>query len=227
MTNSPSTYQRLMDTVLGKLRWSIALVYLDDIVVFSKTFESHLANLDLVFQALRKSGLTLKPSKCHFAKHQLEFLGHIISEQGISVNPAKVRSIREFPTPKKVKDVQSFLALCNYYRKFIPKFSVEAHELNKLTYQKTPFVWNEVTEKTFNRMKELLTQAPVLNYPRDEGELTISLHTDASNRGLGATLYQTQDGEKRLLAYASRVLSESEKNYGATQKVGLAVVWAV
>jgi len=167
----------------------------------------------------------LKPTKCTFAEHELEFLGHVISDKGISVNPKKVESVERFPQPKTAKDAKSFIALCSYYRKFIPNFSFVAHDLNQLTRNDVPFQWNEKADLSFRDLKRLLTTAPVLCYPQDEGEMYI--HTDACEYGLGAALYQLQNNEKRLLAYASRCIDSAEKNYDTTQKEGLGVVWAI
>ena len=225
LCNAPSTFQRLIDNVLGQLKWSIALVYLDDTIVFSKTFEEHLVNLALVFNAFRKSGLTLKPTKCKFAESKLDFLGHIISADGVSVNPKKVNVVKNFPQPKTVKDIQSFVSLCSYFRKFIENFSKIAQPLLRLTQKGVPFVWDENTEKAFQTFKDKLTNAPILAYPVQDAET--SIHTDACGHGLGAALYQKQNNVDVVIAYASRSLTPGEKNYAATHLECLAVVWAI
>ena len=225
LCNAPSTFQRLIDNVLGQLKWSVALVYLDDTVVFSKTFEEHLVNLSLVFEAFRKSNLTLKPTKCNFADSKLDFLGHVISANGVSVNPKKVHVVENFPQPKTVKDVQSFVSLCSYFRKFIENFSKIAQPLIRLTQKGVPFVWDDQTETAFQTFKTKLTTAPILAYPIQGAETFI--HTDACGHGLGAALYQKQNKIDRVIAYASRSLTPGEKNYAATHLECLGVVWAI
>jgi hypothetical protein len=127
-----------MDSVLSHLKWSMVLVYLDDLLVFGRTFEEHNESLELVLKALCDARLTLKPSKCHFAAPKVRFLGHIVSEHGIEVNPEKVQAISEFPTPKKLKDVRSFLSLCSFYRRFVPNFAQIPHPLIALSKKDVP-----------------------------------------------------------------------------------------
>ena len=119
LMNSPITFQNLMSKVLKNLNWKVALVYIDDILVFSRNFDDHLDHLSQVFSNLRAANLTLQPSKCKFATKEIEYLGHIISKHGIKVNPAKTKAIDEYPQPKTAKQVRSFLGMTSYYRKFI------------------------------------------------------------------------------------------------------------
>jgi len=193
LCNAPATFQRLLDVVLGRLKWTIALVYLDDIVVYSRTFEEHLFNLAQVFDALRQAGLKLKPSKCTFADNKLLFLGHIISRDGVSVNPEKVKAVRNFPQPKCRRDVLSLVALCSYYRRFICNFAKIAKPLHKLTEKVEKFIWNEEANAAFEKLKDCLCSSEVLAYPDDDAPTEI--HCDASGVGLGATLVQTQNNK--------------------------------
>ena len=225
LCNAPATFQRLMDVVLGRLKWTIALIYLDDIVVYSKTFSEHLFNLAQVFEALRRANLTLKPSKCNFGEDELLFLGHIISKDGISVNPAKIRAVENFPRPKRKRDVMSFLGLCSYYRRFIHSFAKIAKPLHSLTEDSVPFKWNDEAENAFQILKNKLVSSDVLAFPDDNAPTEI--HCDASSYGLGATLVQIQNGKERVIAYASRCLKKHEKNYTATELECLAVIYAV
>jgi len=232
LCNAPATFSRLIDNVLGNLKWTIALVYLDDIVVFSRNFAEHLQHLRLVFEALRIGHLKLKPSKCNFAEPKLKYLGHIVSANGIEVNPETTDAVMRFPRPdlkptkiQKVKAVQSFLSLCSYYRRFIHKFSAIAHPLRKLTQKDVPFIWDDDCEMAFLTLKNKLTSPPVLGYP--DAYSPTEIHTDACKGGLGSTLVQIQDGVERVIAFASRSLDKCESNYGATELEALAIIYAI
>ena len=204
----------------------ICLDYLDDIVVTGRTFSEHLENLRKVFLRLRDAKLRLKPLKCHFAMREVEYLGYRVSSAGIIADPAKVKAMKDFPTPGDVKQVRSFLGLASYYRRFIPQFSVIANPLYALTRKDAEFLWSDSCEKAFVRLKTLLTQAPILAFPNFS--LEFRLETDASGLGLGAVLSQEQeDGTVRPIAYASRTLQAHERNYGSTELEALGVVWAV
>jgi len=228
LASAPSCFQRVMDDVLKNLKWTIALVYLDDIVVYGKTFLEHNSRLEQVLKALRKANLTLKPMKCRFAEKQIKVLGHVISEDGISVNPEKKEAVQNFPTPKSKTDVRSFLALCNFYRRFIKGMAIIAKPMYKLTEAKVPFLWNEEAEKAFCELKEILCSDTVLGFPQEEG--FIEIHTDASRQGLGAILMQQQGPNKsdlRTIAFASRTLSKAEKNYHVTELECLGIIFAI
>ena len=122
LANAPATFQRLMERVLTGLHWEVCLVYLYDVIVFSKTWKGHLQRLDIVFQRMRAANLRLKPSKCHLLQKQVGYLGHIVSE-GVSTDPEKTRAVDDWPVPQGVSDVRSFLGLCGYYRRFVPDFA--------------------------------------------------------------------------------------------------------
>ena len=151
--NAPATFSRLIDHALGKLKWTIALVYLDDIVVYSRTFDEHLVHLSLVFEAIRAANLKLKPQKCKLGFPELPFLGHIISNQGIKVNPDLTRAVSQFPTPTTVKKVQSFVSLCSYYRKFIEGFSSIAKPLTQLSEKGRKFIWDDYCQAAYDTLK--------------------------------------------------------------------------
>ena len=226
LCNAPATFQRLMETVFRGLARDKCFVYLDDVLVVGQTFEEHLSNLREVFTRLKEAGLKLKPSKCHLAKSQVTYLGYVVSRQGITADRSKVTAVQDFPTPNSVKELRSFLGLASYYRRFIPGFSKVASPLFSLTHKGADFVWNSECGNVFNRLKSLLTSAPLLVFPDFEKEFI--LETDASGVGLGAVLAQEQDtGVKAPIAYASRTLQKHEKNYGVTELEALGVVWAV
>ena len=225
LCNAPAAFQRLVDKIFQHLKWTSVLIYLDDIVVFARNFEEHQSRLKEVFQSLEKANLTLKPSKCVFGANHLNYLGHIISEDGVAVDPEKTNAAANFPQPKNPTDVRSFLGLAGYYRRFVKNFTKIAAPLTKLTEKSTPFQWEDEQQQAFDELKKRLTSAPVLVYP-DENAPT-ALHTDASGYGMGATLTQIQDGKERVVAYASQKFSSSEKKYSTTDRELLAVFYAV
>ena len=221
MPFAPATFQRLMEIVLNGLARDVCMVYLDDILVMGKTFTEHLENLQRVFLRLKDAGLTLKPKKCHFMRRKVEYLGHIVSGEKVAPDPSKVAVVENFLIPTDVKVLCSFLGLAAYYRKFVPNFSKQAHPLFQLTRQDTKFHWSDICQNAF---KKLLTASPILAFPNFTHEFL--LETDASGNGLGAVLAQQQeDGQVRPIAYASRTLQGSEKNYGISEMEALAVVW--
>ena len=226
LCNAPSTFQRLMEAVLSGLARECCMVYIDDILVTGREFEDHLSNLRKVLERLRSAGLKLKPQKCFFGSGQVEYLGYVVSRDGISADPKKVTAVRDFPPPHDVRALQSFLGLASYYRRFIQGFSVVANPLFALLRKDVEYHWTSVCQEAFDRLKQLLTEAPVLAFPSfDRGFI---LDTDASGIGLGAVLAQKQDdGSIRPVAFASRSLQLHEKNYGVTELEALGVVWAV
>ena len=230
LCNAPAVFQRLMQQVLMGLNPpqgpDFVSVYIDDVLVFSKTFKEHLQHLRQVIDRLEKAGLKLKPSKCHFARKEVEYLGHVITPQGVKTNPKLVEAVRDFQAPRDVKGLRRFLGMSSYYRKFIPNFAKVAEPLHRLTRKDVVFKWSPQCQEAFTTLKRKLTEAPVLAYPAFGQEFV--LETDASISGLGAVLSQKQaDGKIHPIAYASRSLNTAEKNYGITELETLAVVWAV
>ena len=225
LCNAPTTFQHLMETILAGLARKTCMVYIDDILIFSKTFEEHLTHLEEVFNRLRQAGLHLKLKKCTFAQPKVEYLGHVVTTNGIEVDPKKVESVKGFPQPTNLKTLRSFLGLASYYRRFIPNFSREARPLHSLTCKNAQFIWTPTYQQAFDKLKQLLTDAPVLAFPNFEQDFI--LETDASGEGLGAVLAQKhQDGGIGPVAFASRTLQQHEKNYGATELEALGVVLA-
>ncbi len=166
LTNAPATFQRMMDVVLAGLKWNTCLVYLDDIVVFAFTVPQHLERLETVLQRIDKAGLKLKLSRCSFLEQSLKVLGYIVNSEGLSPDPAKIAAVRDFPIPRTVKEVQSFLGLCSYYRKFVPGFAVLARALSNLTKKTQRFEWGEEQQRSFEALKTVLTTPPILAHPR-------------------------------------------------------------
>jgi hypothetical protein len=224
LTNAPSTFQRMMDVMLAGLKWNTCLVYLDDIVIFSDSISQHLQRLEVILQRLAQANLKLKLNKCSFAATQLKILGYIVSGNGLSPDPSKVNAVQAFPTPTTVKNVQSFVGLCSYYRRFIRDFAVIARPLTELTRKNQIFRWTAEHETSFRSLQAALTSPPVLGHP--DYRLPMEIHCDASDYGIGAVLVQQQTGGERVLAYASRLLSHAECNYSITEKECLALVWS-
>ena len=234
-TNAPATFQRLMHDCLGELNMNWCVVYLDDIIIFSDTKEEHLKRLEAVFQKLCAAGLKLKPSKCFFFREEIEYLGHVVSGKGISTNPKKIEAVAKWPTPKTVYDIRLFLGFVGYYRRFIKNFSKITKPIrevitglenqSKRTAKKTYIEWTDAADTAFEHLKAMCVSAPILAYP--DYQLPFTLHTDSSTDGLGAVLYQKQDGKLRVIAYASRSVSKAESNYPAHKLEFLALKWAV
>ena len=170
--------------------------------------------------------LKLKPSKCHFIRQKVEYLGHVITPQGLKINPKLVQAVREFPRPRNVREVRRFLGLSSYYRRFIPQYAQIAWPLHAFTCKGEMFWWTEDCEQAFQALKERLVTAPVLAYPSLKKPFV--LETDASVAGIGAVLSQPQDDESlNPVAYASQALSASERDYSITELETLAFVWAI
>ena len=232
LTNAPATFQRLMESCLGDLHLNWCIIYLDDIIVFSETPQEHMRRLRGVFQKLASAGLKLKPNKCEFFKKKITYLGHVVSEKGIEVDPKKTEAVQKWPVPKTVTDVRSFLGFTNQYRKFIPKYAHIAGPLNELISgdnskkKKKEVQWTPECQEAFEALKEYGCTTPVLAYANYKK--SFRLHTDASDLGLGAVLYQQDEsGKNRAIAYVSRMLSQAEKNYPAHKLEFLALKWAV
>jgi transposase InsO family protein len=222
LTNAPATFQRLMERVLEGLQWQICLVYIDDIIIFSQTFEQHLKYLEEIFIRLRAAGLRLKPKKCSLFRQKVKYLGHEVSAEGIATDPEKTKVVREWPVPHNVGEVRSFLGLCSYYRRFVGDFATLAKPLTKLTEKSVTFNWGEPEQKSFEALKEKLVTSAVLAFP--DRDATFILDTDASDVGIGAVLSQELDGAERVIAYGSRVLTKPERRYCVTRRELLAVV---
>ena len=225
LTCAPSEFQRLMDLVLCGLSFEVCMVFLDDVVIFSTDFSSHLSRLRAVFQRLRWARLKLKPSKCCLLRKKISFLGHVISSEGVEMQAEKVAAVRDWPIPRNLHELRSFLGLLNYYRKFLPGFSQVAAPLYALLKKNAVVLWTDEQQRTFERLKELLTSGPILAFPRNEG--TFIIDCDSSETGLGTVCSQMQDGVERVIGYASRTLNRSELNYSTTRKELLAVIFSL
>ena len=232
LTNAPAMFQCLMATCLDELHLNWCIIYLDDVIIFSKTPEEHVECLAAVFEKISKAGLKLKPSKCEFFKSRINYLGHIVSKNGIETDPKKIEAIQNWPRPKTVHDVRSFLGFTNYYRKFLYKYAQKARPLNQLIsgdnakkkYHKME--WNDEHGQAFQLLKGACMDTPVLAYANYKKPF--HLNTDTSKTGLGAVLYQQQDdGTFHIISYTSRSLSKTERNYDSHKLKFLALKWSV
>jgi hypothetical protein len=222
LCNAPSTFQRCMELVLRGLQWKILLIYLDDIILYSSTLAEHFEQLDVVMTRLSAAGLKLKPSKCELVRSEVLFLGHIVGQDGVKPNPKTIEAISSWKPPRNVKEVRSYLGLCNYYRQFIHRFSDIAAPLTRLTKKDAEFLWTIQCQEAYETLKKALCTAPVLAYPMPTGQYI--LDTDASNVGIGAVLSQIQEGKEKVIAYASKKLDKPQQRYSVTRRELLAVV---
>ena len=212
-----------MDLVLSGIRWEHCLVYIDDIVIMGKTFKNHLQNLRVVLEKLRGAGLRLKPAMCSLFREKVSFLGHVITRQGISTDPDKIDIVKKWSVPTSAREVQQFLGLVGYYRRYIQDFSMIATPLYRLTERGRAFEWTSECDAAFQELKQRLISAPVLIFPNFEKPFL--LDTDGSETGVGAVLSQlSDDGQECVVAYGSRTLSKAERKYNVTRKELLAVV---
>ena len=237
LTNAPASFQRLMERCMGDLNLKECLIYLDDIIIFSKTFDEHIKRLEDCFERLKQHSLKLKGSKCEFLQKEVQYLGHIVSESGIKTDPNKIIALRSWPVPTSITELRSFLGFSGYYRRFVEGYAKIAKPLNDLlvghcTNRKTkrkrspqPFSWGPQQQEAFDMLIRKLTTPPILAYA--EYKLPFILNIDASGDGLGAVLYQLQDGHERVIAYASRGLRASERNYPAHKLEFLCLKWSV
>ena len=220
LSNSPANFQRLMDTVLKNLVGTECFVFIDDVIVFSSSAEEHARRLESLLQGFDQANLQLHPGKCALAQSQVQYLGFALSKKGVAASPEKVKAIQNFPTPKCVKDVRSFLGLASFYRMLVPKFAEIAKPLTTLTRKDQPFTWGPNQQEAFRRLKDKLCTTPVLAF--QDFSLPFILTTDASKTTFGAILSQVQKGEERPIAYASRQTNRAEQSYAATEAEMLA-----
>lgn len=224
LMGAPATFQRLMNSLFNDVADHVA-AYIDDVVIFSRTWEEHLAHIKETLQRIREAGLTVKAKKCQMAMAECLFLGHTVGRGQVKPDAAKIRDLQLFRQPKTKKDVRSFLGLAGYYRRFVENFSAIAIPLSDLTRDCCPdkVVWESHHQQAFDRLVEALSSNPVLQGP--DYSKKFCLQTDASNRGIGAVLSQMgEDGCDRPVAYYSRKLLSREKNYAAVDKECLAII---
>lgn len=233
LKNAPAIFQRALDDILKDHIGKICYVYIDDIIVFGNNDQSHLENVETIFHTLEKANMKVQLDKCEFFKREVEFLGFIVSPTGLKTNPTKVKAIQDFPCPKTLKDLRSFLGLSGYYRRFIRDYAKLAKPLTSLlrgedghvsknSSSKKPVVFDSNAMTAFNKIKSALTSNEViLHYPNFKEEFHLT--TDASNYALGAVLEQSG----KPITFISRSLNKTEEHYAANEKEMLAIIWAL
>ncbi|GJR17339.1 putative reverse transcriptase domain-containing protein [Tanacetum coccineum] len=207
LTNAPAVFMDLMNRVCKPYLDKFVIVFIDDILIYSKNKQEHEEHLKLILELLKKEELYAKFSKCEFWIPKVQFLGHVIDSEGIHVDPAKIESIKDWTSPKSPTEIRQFLGLAGYYRRFIEGFSKIAKPMTKLTQKKVKFEWGDKQEAAFQLLKQKLCSAPILALP--EGSEDFIAYCDASKKGLGAVLMQRE----KVISYASRQLKIHEKNY--------------
>nr|KYP46662.1 Retrovirus-related Pol polyprotein from transposon 17.6 [Cajanus cajan] len=221
VTNAPAVFMDYMNRIFRPFLDKFVVVFIDDILIYSRTREEHGEHLRVVLEILKAKQLYAKLSKCEFWLDEVKFLGHVISAEGIAVDPTKVESVLQWERPRTVTDIQSFVGLAGYYRRFIEGFSRIVAPLTQLTRKEQPFIWTDACERSFEELKRRLTTSPVLVLP-DSGE-PFDVYCDASHQGLGCVLMQ----QGKVVAYASRQLKNHERNYPTHDLELAAVVFAL
>lgn len=224
LCNAPSVFQRIINRVLGPLRGTVALAYLDDILCPGKTFENALENLEKVFQTLQLNGLTLNPTKCHFMQEYINYLGYEISKQGVKPGSRKIKAIEEFPIPKNIHNIRQLLGLTGYFRRFVYNYARISKPLSKLLHKDQPWEWNSDQINSFNILKQKLIERPLLGIYNPSAETEI--HTDACQSGIAGILLQKDKTEKyfKPVNYFSRQLNKAEQKWHSYELETLAVV---
>ena len=222
---SPACFERVMERVFSGLTFVSLLIYLDDIIVFGKTFDVHLRNLE-VLKRLVGANLKLNPEKCIFFQSQVSFLGHLVSDSGIAVDPEKIKVVQNWPVTRNVSELRSFVGLCSYMRKFIHRFSSICKPLHVLTQKDQRFLWKDHCQQAFEKLKVALTTAPILGFPQ-ESQSMFTVDADASNDALGSILSQEQDGKEKVISYYSKCFNKAERRYCTTRKELLAAVCSI
>jgi len=226
-TNSPAVFCRLMSLVLRGLTWVCCLAYVDDTIVFGRTFEEHLENLEKVLHRFRLAKLKLKPTKCKFFQDRVRFLGHHVSAKGLETDSSKVDCIVNWEFPQTISELRSFIGMCSYYRAFCRNFASVAEPLTECLRKGVPLCWTPARQEAFDALKRFLTTAPVLAMPRDDPNCGYVMDVDASLTGAGSILQQWQDGHLKVIEYASRTFSSAERRYCASRREMAAFIFGL
>ncbi|GJP37738.1 hypothetical protein CLOM_g22159 [Closterium sp. NIES-68] len=213
-----------MNHILRPLLDECVVVYLDDILIYSRDMKQHVEHLRRVFEILRRERFYVKLSKSEFALERVQFLGHMVSARGVHVDPKKIEAVRTWKTPENVKELQQFLGFANYYNRFVPQYAKLAAPLTNLLKKNTPYKWETKHQEAVEQLKQALTSAPVLILPDPERDYVIE--ADASDQAVGAVLMQDQGNGLQPIAYLSKKLHGAELNYPIHDKEALAIVIA-
>lgn len=227
LMNAPFYFAKMMERALGPYRNKVAIFYLDDILIHAISRDELIDKLRVVLQALAKAGLTLNLAKCKFGETKVEYLGFVLTTDGIQPGESKVKAIESFPQPNNATDIRRFIGLASFFRHFVPHFAQIAVPLTMLTKKDTTFTWGDDQQRAFVEIKEKLTSNPMLALYNANATRT-ELYTDASKIGLGAIMCQADtEGKMRLVYAISRKTSEAEQSYHSTRLELMAIVWAV
>lgn len=226
LCNAPATYQRMMQDILGSLIWTECLVYLDDVLVFGRTFDEHQERLHRVVHRLFDAGLLLKAKKCMFGARSTTFLGHVVSSEGIGPDPKKVEKIKNFPIPRNPKELRSFLGLGSYYRRYIKDFGRIAVPLHKLTEKDATFTWAKEHKAAFQQIRDGISQAVVQGHPDFSKPFIVD--ADASEIGAGCILSQRdKEGREVPILMDSRKFTAAESKWHIREKEALGIIYAL
>ena len=225
LTVAPSVYQNTMNDLLSGLIGDCVMVYIDDVIVYSKTYEDHLRHLELVFDRLQNAGMKFKPSKCSLFQSKVLYLGHIITPNGSYPDPEKVKVIQNLDPPQTVRDVRSFIGMAGFYRRYVEHFSEIARPLTMLTRKNAKFIWSPEAQTAFDTLKECLMCSPILAYP--DVKLPYKLWTDASQYCIGAILTQETDKGDHVIQYVSHALNEGQQKWSTIEREAYAIVYAI
>lgn len=220
-----ASFTRCMDQVLGPFFAAFVHVYVDDILITSSSFQEHVRHLDLVLARLAEAGFTIRRNKCSFFREEIDFLGYVLNTTGLRPHPNRAEAISEFPIPKNISQLQAFLGLCNFDRTFVENFASTTEPLTALLRKGAKWVWADLQQQAFEALKKLLTRETLLYHPNYA--VPFIVQCDASDVGLGAVLYQNQNGMRRVVAYASRLLLDRERRYATHEKELLSIVFAL
>lgn len=228
LCTASDTYQKMMPSLMAPYIGRFVFVFIDDIIVYSKNISEHLIHLETVFEVCNAANLRLKRSKCHFACKSVEYLGHVVSADGVLPTTHNVSKLINMKTPECISDVRSLLGTTNYYRRYIPNYAALMRPITRLLKKTETFIWEAEQQEAFTFVKEVLTNPPILSYPdRDQTQI---LTTDGCSTGIGAILSQSPDGSNKqetVIAYASKALKDSERNLSTTEIEAYAIIWAV
>lgn len=226
LKNSSRTFQRLMELVFNGMHWTRVCVYIDDVVIFGKTFSDKMKNLREVFERLRNAGLKARPDKCKFFCKEITFLGHVVSKEGIKPDKSNIEKVANWPRPNNVASLRSWLGLTGFYRKFIRDYAKISQPLLDLIKKGIKFEWSDDCEHAFQYLRQALVQPPILSYP--DFDSSFILYVDASSYAVGSVLAQKDHSNReRVIAYASHSLTQSERKWSTYDRELWAIVWSI
>jgi len=224
LSNAPSAFQRFMNDIFSDLLDVSVVIYLDDILIYSDNMDDHKKHVKEVLRRLRENRLYVSLTKCVFHQNRIEFLGFVLGADGLRMDESKMQTIQEWPTPRRVKDVQSFLGFANFYRRFINNYAEVTSPLTRLTQKNEPWTWTTDCQAAFNNLKEAFTTVLILGHQDPESPMI--LETNASDRALAAILFTRSNSEVRPIAFHLKAFSTAEINYDVHDKELLAIVEA-